>query len=109
MKRALSALVASALMLGAVPITTHAATPPDNLIDFGNGEFQRAAGANDAIYIDGLIPYDDHCLRKPSIQDFLYPATDVYIVAAGSASGGANLTDVNGTPNTIVATSTGVF
>ena len=82
--------------------------PLSNIIDFGNGEFQRAAGANDAIYIDGLIPYNDNCLHGGT-QDFLYPATDVYIVPAGSASSGAKLTDVNGTPNTIVATSTGVF
>ena len=109
MKRALSALVAVSMILGAVPVTkAAAATPLGNLIDFGNGEFQRAAGANDAIYIDGLIPYNDNCLHGGT-QDFLYPATDVYIVPAGTASGGAKLTDVNGTPNTIVATSTGVF
>src|SRR5262245_64712784 len=115
MKRALGLLLVSTLTLGAVTITASAvpkmasaATPLGNLIDFGDGEFQRSAGANDAIYIDGLIPYNDNCLHGGT-QDFLYPATDVYIVPAGSASGGAKLTDVNGTPNTIVATSTGVF
>src|SRR3954454_13697055 len=109
MKRVLGALVASTLALGTVAISTaSASTPTGNLIDFGDGSFQRAAGANDAIYIDGLIPYNDNCLHA-GIQDFLYPATDVYIVPTGSASSGAKLTDVNGTPNTIVATSTGVF
>ena len=115
LKRALAAAVVSAMILvsvgiaaSAVSATASAATPLGNLIDFGDGSFQRSAGANDAIYIDGLIPYNDNCLHG-GIQDFLYPATDVYIVAAGSASSGAQLTDVNGTPNTIVATSTGVF
>lgn len=43
-------------------------------------------------------------------NDFIYPATDVYIVESGSVQDYAPLEDVSGTPNTVVAgASSGLF
>src|SRR5204863_3819514 len=58
-------------------------------------------GANDIVRIDGSITYASDC-PKPGINDFFYPATDVYLVPAGTE--GQGLTDAGGgRPNTIVS------
>jgi alpha-tubulin suppressor-like RCC1 family protein len=81
----------------AVPAAARAA----DTLSFPNGETKATFGANDIVAIDGSITYANDC-PKPGINDFFYPATDVYLVPAGS-EGGA-LTDVGGgRPNTIVS------
>jgi hypothetical protein len=108
-------LAATALLLAplVLPLTdstiTHAAA---SSLSFENGEAQITVGPNTAIYIDGTITYDAACTYagEGKITDFVYPATDVYVVTAGSASIGTTLEDVGGNgPNTVVALSSGLF
>ena len=77
-----------------------AALAADSL-SFANGDTKATFGANDIVRIDGSITYASDC-PKPGINDFFYPATDVYLVEAGSEGG--ELHDVGGgRPNTIVS------
>ena len=77
-----------------------AALAADSL-SFAYGETKATFGANDIVGIDGAITYASDC-PKPGINDFFYPATDVYLVPAGSEGG--ELHDVGGgRPNTIVS------
>ena len=58
-------------------------------------------GERAVVSIDGSITYASDC-PKPGINDFFYPATDVYLVEAGFSGG--ELHDVGGgRPNTIVS------
>jgi hypothetical protein len=41
--------------------------------------------------------------------DWIYPAADIYIVPSGSVSVGSDLTDIAGTPNTVIGASGGFF
>ncbi len=73
-------------------------------ISFGDKGSGATFGANEIVGIDGSITYRNDC-PKPGIDDWFYPATDVYLVPAGSGTG--TLQDVGGgRPNTIVATAT---
>ncbi len=97
-----------ATALAAVP--AHASPSNQyNSISFSNGDVHKTFGPNGVIMIDGTLIYDPACPAsdKKGIDDFLYPASDVYIVPSGF-SGGA-LTDIGGTPNTIVATASHIF
>jgi hypothetical protein len=77
-----------------------AAMAADSL-SFANGDAQATFGANDIVRIDGSITYASDC-PKPGINDFFYPATDVYLVWAGSEGG--KLEDAGGgRPNTIIS------
>ena len=61
---------------------------------------------------DGSITFNDHCTSdgEGGVDDFVYPATDVYIVDAGADEDGAELKDVGGgSANTIVGTGSGAF
>ena len=83
-----------------------------NSLYFPNGSDHVDVGANAALFIDGTITFDAACTYGggKGIDDFVYPATDVYIVEAGSATDGATLKDAAGeTPNTIVGTGSGAF
>jgi len=83
-----------------------------NSLYFANGSDNITVGAGAAIYIDGTITFDSNCQggTRPGTDDFVYPATDIYIVNAGSASDGSGLTDAGGNgPNTIVGTGSGAF
>lgn len=53
--------------------------------------------------IDGRLVYEDEC-SEGGFDDFVYPATDVYLVDRSGAAPGGKLTDASGVPNTIVAT-----
>lgn len=84
-----------------------------NSLYFPQGSDHVVVGPNAAIFIDGTITFDDYCQKggtRPGIDDFVYPATDVYIVTAGSAGDDAPLEDAGGNgPNTIVGTGGGAF
>ncbi len=72
-------------------------------ISFGEQGTKGALGANGIVRIDGTITYRDDC-PVPGVKDFFYPATDVYLVPAGTGSGTGKLHDVGGgRPNTIVS------
>jgi alpha-tubulin suppressor-like RCC1 family protein len=104
-----AAVFASSLAPLVASTTTHAS---GGALWFANGEGQITVGPNSAIYIDGAMTYDAACADayEGAITDFVYPATDVYIVPTGTAGMGSHLQDVGGdSPNTIVATSSGPF
>jgi alpha-tubulin suppressor-like RCC1 family protein len=70
-------------------------------LSFGEAGATATFGANAIVRIDGSITYASDC-PKPGINDFFYPATDVYLVEPGSEGG--ELHDVGGgRPNTIVS------
>ena len=96
------ALVALAVVTAAAPFTAEAYAADS--ISFGDKGSSATFGANEIVGIDGSITYRNDC-PKPGIDDWFYPATDVYLVPAGSGTG--TLQDVGGgRPNTIVATAT---
>src|SRR4051812_11985826 len=71
-------------------------------ISFGESGPTATYGVNGIVRIDGSITYRSDC-PKPGINDFFYPATDVYIVDHGTADG-MELHDAGGgRPNTIVS------
>lgn len=78
-------------------------------IAFGDQGESGDFGPNSVIRIDGSISFITNCGDK-AIDDWVYPATDVYIVPAGSVSGGDKLEDAGGLrPNTIVSGSSVFF
>src|SRR5262245_55438702 len=88
------AAVAAAAVL---PATARAA----DSLSFANGDTKMHFGKDAVVSIDGSITYASDC-PKPGINDFFYPATDVYLVDAGFSGG--ELHDVGGgRPNTIVS------
>ena len=98
-RRAVAALAAVA----ATGFFAAAAQAADS-ISFGDQGPTAGFGANAIVRIDGSITYETHC-PKPGINDFFYPATDVYIVPTGTGTG--TLRDASGgRPNTIVSAAT---
>jgi hypothetical protein len=84
----------------AAAVLSGKASAADSLT-FPNGDTTATFGANDIVRIDGSITYASDC-PKPGINDFFYPATDVYLVWAGSEGG--KLEDAGGgRPNTIIS------
>src|SRR5262245_11312379 len=84
----------------AAAVMPAAALAADSL-SFANGDTKMAFGKDAVVSIDGSITYASDC-PKPGINDFFYPATDVYLVDAGFSGG--ELHDVGGgRPNTIVS------
>ena len=74
----------------------------DDSISFGDQGPTATFAANEIVRVDGRITAHNDC-PKPGINDFFYPATDVYLVPAGTAFGA--LHDASGgRPNTIVST-----
>ncbi len=106
LRRRLLALLALSLALS-VPAMSGppAAQAATNTIDFGGGRDWVAAGPNAVIKIDGSLEYDDDCFGG-GVKDFVWPASDVYVVPTGTVEEGDKLTDVSGAPNTIVAPGT---
>ncbi|MDD1709727.1 MAG: hypothetical protein LUQ37_02320, partial [Methanoregulaceae archaeon] len=90
-------------------LTAPSAFAGGNVMSFSDGSDHKSFGANGVVTIDGSITFDDGC-GTGGVDDFVYPATDVYIVQSGSAAPGATLTDAGGEgPNTIVGTGSGAF
>jgi alpha-tubulin suppressor-like RCC1 family protein len=97
-RRAVAALAVAA----GVAFFTAEAQAADSL-RIGDQGSSAAFAENAIVRIDGSITYQNRC-PLPGINDFFYPATDVYIVKAGAGTG--TLHDAGGgRPNTIVATS----
>lgn len=112
--RVLGTTLATALAAGLLVASPTTAQASGNSLYFPNGSDHASFGANGVVMIDGSITFDDDCLgwggTRKGTDDFVYPATDVYIVEAGSASDGSGLTDAAGEgPNTIVGTGSGAF
>ena len=89
----ISLVGATAVVIGAtvLPSTASAA----DAISFGEQGQSATFGANAIVRIDGSITYDSNC-PESGIDDFFYPATDVYIVPTGGGSG--ELQDAGGGP-----------
>lgn len=97
-----SAVVATTALVAVAP-PAHAS---DDSMTFsvGGGDHVSLA-ANGTIMIDGSLAFDNEC--RTGIRDFVYPATDVYLVESGTTAPGAKLVDAGGgRPNTIVAPGT---
>lgn len=109
-RRRVVSVVAVSIMAGTAGLlAAPAAFAGGNSLYLANGSDHMSYGANGMVLIDGSITFDDTC-GPGGVDDFVYPATDVYIVQAGSASAGAALTDAGGEgPNTIVGTGSGAF
>lgn len=96
-------LAAAATALGLPVVTASpAAAAGADALSFGE-EASATVGANAVVRIDGRLTYETRC-AAPGFPDFVYPATDVYLVTEAPAAG-ATLTDAaGGPPNTIIAT-----
>ncbi len=109
--RALSTASAVALTSAVVAVASPAQAS-SNAFSFTVGGNQHMSFlANGTIMIDGSLAFDNECRDAKGvgygIRDFVYPASDVYIVNAGSAGLGSSLDDAGGgRPNTIVAPGT---
>src|SRR5262249_51962059 len=95
-RRAIAALV----VMAAAAVFAAEAQAADSL-SFGDQGQTAVFGSNAVVRIDGSITYESNC-PKPGINDFFYPATDVYVVDSGATAG--KLEDASGgRPNTIVS------
>ncbi|HET8756815.1 MAG TPA: Calx-beta domain-containing protein, partial [Solirubrobacteraceae bacterium] len=99
MRHTRRALAALAVAMATAFFTAQALAA--DTISFGDHGSTGTYGPNGVVRIDGSITYRSDC-PKPGINDFFYPATDVYIVDAGTGTG--TLHDASGgRPNTIVS------
>ena len=99
MRHTRRALAALAVALATAFFTAEALAA--DTISFGEQGSTGTYGPNGVVRIDGSISFRDDC-PKPGIDDFFYPATDVFIVDAGTGTG--TLHDAGGgRPNTIVS------
>ena len=91
----------------ATVVTAGPAAAADNALSFEGGGTTKTFGSNAAVRIDGRLAYEEDC-PEDGFEDFVYPATDVYVISGG-VSAGMELEDATGIlPNTIVST-TSVF
>ncbi|HEX3003968.1 MAG TPA: hypothetical protein VHO27_07140, partial [Angustibacter sp.] len=110
LRRRVAPVVAAALAAGALSLVA----PPSafaggNSMYFADGSDHHSYGGNGVVRIDGSITFDDAC-GPGGVDDFVYPATDVYLIQAGATVDGATLSDAGGdSPNTIIGTGSGAF
>jgi hypothetical protein len=76
--------VAALAVMPAAALFTAQAQAADSL-SFGDQGSTATFGANQIVRIDGSNTSRNDC-PKPGINDFFYPATDVYIVPSGAES-----------------------
>lgn len=101
--RAVTAALLSAAMAaaGVVAIATPALANGGNSLSVGKlGESHATFGPNAQVQIWGGLVYRDEGCGEDGVDDFVYPASDVYIVVHGGAEG--HLVDVTGSPNTVI-------
>ena len=94
--------IAVGLVLALIPVT--AANADENQLILPGGGASVALGPNAVLRVDGRLQYVTEC-SEGGIGDFVYPASDVYIVEGDPSAGAAidvPLEDVTGTPSTIV-------
>lgn len=100
------ALLLAAIVTGIVVVPSSPAHADEDSIRFSSGEAHATLGPNDVLRIDGRLRYFNNCSAPANaggIDDFVYPAADVYVVAANhEPSDGDALSDASGTPTTIV-------
>ena len=113
-RRALSAVCATALAAGLGVVTAAPAHAAGNTLSIGpTGSDHASYAGNGVVVIDGSITFEDDCRGMGSPNgspDWIYPATDVYLVPTGSVALWSTLKDASGgEPNTIVGTSGGAF
>lgn len=99
--RTVAALVLSSLVAALLAAPTRAVAAGSDSLSFGEGA-AGTFGANEVVRIDGRLTYETRC--PGGVPDFVYPATDVYIVAAVPGEGGELRDVAGGPPNTIVST-----
>ena len=100
-------------MVALVPSAAQASAS-DHLVFGSDGSTTGSYGANGVVLIDGSIRYENNCARVAARNtyenDWIYPATDVYIIPTGSVQYGQELRDAGGEgPNTIVGTGSGAY
>lgn len=94
----------ASLLVGVSATPAHAGT-----LLWRDGSTFTTFGPNEAITIDtGTVDYAGGC-PNDGVDDFFYPFSDIYIVPAGSAAVGAELSDVGGVPNTVGGVGGGLF
>ncbi len=98
----IGALIVSVLVMTPV-IPAHA---DEDSIRFSTGEGHATLGPNEVVRIDGRLRYFNNCSAAANaggVDDFVYPAADIYVIdAKDEPADGDPLTDVAGTPTTIV-------
>src|SRR5689334_8813796 len=107
----LAGLLTAALGAGLLAVAPTPASASGNTLTLPNGREWVELGANAALFIDGTIAFNDHCAAdgEGGVDDFVYPATDVYIVPAGADEDGAELVDAGGSANTVIGVGGGLF
>lgn len=103
------ALVLVALVVGTRP--ARAASVNDFYLgpELG-GPRQGTFGPNQVIRFSGKNRFINACREMEGINDFVYPAGDVYVIAGGSTPGsGAKLKDEGGAPSTVIETTNAGF
>jgi alpha-tubulin suppressor-like RCC1 family protein len=99
---AVTAVIAATVAGGLVLPPAPAAAAGADALSFGENP-TATVGANAVVRIDGRLTYETRCSDN-GVPDFVYPATDVYVVSAAPAAG-AKLEDAaGGPPNTIIST-----
>jgi hypothetical protein len=74
------------------------------------GPQQGTFGPNTVIHFSGKNRFINACREMEGVNDFVYPAGDVYVIAGGSTPGsGAKLKDAGGAPSTVIETTTAGF
>ena len=97
-RTSVAAALAVTIGVTVLPSTASAA----DALTFGEQGQSATYGANAIVRIDGSITYDSNC-PEGGIDDFFFPATDVYIVPSGTAGAGELQDAGGGRPNTIVS------
>ena len=110
--RPLGVLLAGTVAAAALVVLPEPAYAVSNSFQFSHNRDQHASfGANGVVMIDGTLTYQDHCVgldNKPKgVDDFVWAASSIYVVAHDTVWMGSNLKDAGGgDPNVIVASGT---
>jgi hypothetical protein len=110
--RPLGVLLAGAVATAALVVLPEPAYAVSNSFQFShNGDQHASFGGNGVVMINGTLTYQDHCVgldNKPNgVDDFVWAASSVYVVAHDTVWMGSNLKDAGGgDPNVIVASGT---
>lgn len=103
LRRSIPSVLAVAAVAGGMVVATEApAAANDNVLWVGKvGETHGTFGANAVVRIWGDLRVKTYGCPDGGVNDFVYPTSDVYLVAPGSGYG--ELTDATGArPNTVV-------
>jgi hypothetical protein len=93
LSRLLVTLVVAVVAAAVLPASARAA----DTLRFGDEGASASFGANAIVRIDGTITYASDC-PEPGIDDFFFPATDVYVVRGSVKTLGGEATREAATP-----------